>query len=316
MWPTCCWSAPKAGSRNWRSARRWAPAGRRIAGELLLESVTLGVLGGALGLGLAYGALRLLVAMAPVGLPRLDEISIDPPVLLFTLAISLLAGVLFGLIPVFKYAGPRIATALREGGRTLSQSRERHRARSTLVVVQVALALVLLIGSGLMIRTFQAMRHVQPGFTRPEEVQTLRISIPEAQVNEPEQVMRMQQEIQREDRAASRRDRGRPSPAACPWTATTASIRSYAEDHPYAEGKLPPMRRFKFVAPGFFETMGNPLSRAAISPGPISTSMTPRRDRLREPGARILGQPGRGAGQAHPRRHDRTVARDHRRGGG
>ena len=95
--------------------------------------------------------------------------------LLFTLAVSLVAGLLFGAIPVFKYAGPNLAPALRGGGRTSSASRERHRARNTLVVVQVALALVLLVGSGLMIRTFQALRHVDPGFTSPEEVLTLRI---------------------------------------------------------------------------------------------------------------------------------------------
>src|SRR5208283_4093855 len=106
-----------------------------------------------------------------------------------------IAGVLFGLIPVFKDAGPQLAGALRGGGRTLSQSRERHRARSTLVVVQVALALVLLISSGLMIRTFQALKQVQPGFTNPESVQTLAISIPEEQVKEPERVLRMQQDM-------------------------------------------------------------------------------------------------------------------------
>src|SRR5205085_2583636 len=146
----------------------------QIARELLLESAALGLMGGALGLGLAYAALRVLVATGPANLPRLDEITIDTPVLLFTLAISLVAGVLFGLIPVFKYAGPRLATVLRAGGRTMSDSRDRHRTRSTLVVVQVALALVLLISSGLMIRTFQALKHVQPGFTHPEEIQTLR----------------------------------------------------------------------------------------------------------------------------------------------
>ena len=108
-------------------------------------------------------ALRILVAKGPATLPRLSEIGIDPLVLVFTLAVSLLAGLLFGLIPVLKYAGPQLAAALRGGGRTLSQSRERHRARNTLVVVQVALALVLLIGSGLMIRTFQAMRNSPAG---------------------------------------------------------------------------------------------------------------------------------------------------------
>ena len=97
----------------------------QIARELLLESVTLGLMGGALGLGLAYGALKFLVKMGPASLPRLDDIEIDLNVLLFTLAISLVAGVLFGLIPVFKYAGPQLAGTLRGGGRTLSQSRER-----------------------------------------------------------------------------------------------------------------------------------------------------------------------------------------------
>jgi len=128
----------------------------QIAAELLMESVFLGMLGGAAGLGFAYAALRLLAAIAPAYLPRLENITIDLPVLLFTLAVSLVAGLLFGLIPVLKYASPRVAATLRGGGRTLSQSKERHRARNTLVVLQTALAVVLLIGSGLMIRTFQA----------------------------------------------------------------------------------------------------------------------------------------------------------------
>jgi len=128
----------------------------RIAGELLLESVILGLFGSVLGLGLAYGALRVLVAIAPAGLPRISEVGINGPVLLFTLLVSLLASLLFGCVPILKYAGARLTTGIREGGRGLSQSKEQHRARNTLVVVQVALALVLLICSGLMIRTFRA----------------------------------------------------------------------------------------------------------------------------------------------------------------
>src|ERR1039457_3792262 len=133
--------------------------------------------------------------MGPATLPRLNEIGIDPLVLAFTLAVSLLAGLLFGLLPVLKYAGPHLAGTLRGGGRTMSHGRERHRARDTLVVVQVALALVLLVGSGLMIRTFQALRNFHPGFTRPEEVQLLRISIPSGEVKEPERVMRMENDM-------------------------------------------------------------------------------------------------------------------------
>ena len=167
----------------------------RIARDLVVESLALAAAGGALGLGLAYAALRGLVALEPSNLPRIDEISIDGPVLLFTFGASLLAGLLFGAIPVFKYAGPRLATALRAGGRTLGQSRERHRARNTLVVVQVALALLLLIGSGLMIRTFQTLRNVHPGFSHPEQLQTARYYLPPTQVPDEAATVRMHQNI-------------------------------------------------------------------------------------------------------------------------
>ena len=228
---------------------------REIAREILTESVLLGVLGGAVGLGLAYWALQLLVKIAPSRLPRLENISIDPLAVLFTLAISLLAGLLFGLIPVIRYAGPSVMPMLRAGGRTLSQSKEAQRVRNTLVVLQTALAVVLLIGSGLMIRTFQTLRHVQPGFRDPAKLQTLRIYVPEAQVKEPDRVLATFQEIQRKL-------------AALPGVASSAFANSvptdqnnstdllYAEDHTYREGQLPPLRRFKFVAPGFFETIG------------------------------------------------------------
>ena len=230
----------------------------QIAGELLVESVFLGLLGGVAGLGLAYAALRLLAAIAPAYLPRLENITIDAPVLLFTLAISLLAGLLFGLIPVIKYATPRVAASLRAGGRTLSQSRERYRARNTLVVLQTALAVILLIGSGLMIRTFQALRHVHPGFTGAAELQTLHLDIPEAQIKEPERVVRTFQEILGEVSAIP----GVTSAAfsnSVPTDGNNSTDLLYTEDRVYAEGQLPPLRRFKFVAPGFFETMGTRL---------------------------------------------------------
>src|SRR5262249_12913537 len=146
------------------------------------------------GVGLAYAGLRLLVAIGPGRLPRLGEITIDVPVLLFTLAVSICAGLIFGLIPAFRYARPRIG-GLREGGRTASQGRARHRIRGALAVVQVSLALVLLIGAGLMIRSFQQLRQVQPGFTNPEQVQTVRISIPSAQIKDATRAARMHGEI-------------------------------------------------------------------------------------------------------------------------
>ena len=226
-----------------------------IARELLLESIFLGVAGGILGLGLAYGALKVLVSIAPASLPRLQDIAIDPRVLLFTLTISLGAGLLFGLIPVLKYGAPSMASVLRAGGRSLSQSKERHRVRNTLVVLQVALALVLLISSGLMIRTFQALRRVQPGFTNPSQVQTVRIYIPDAQVKEPERVARMLQDMQQKIAAIP----GASSASFANWVPTDGNNSNdvlYAEDRTYREGEITPIRRFHSVAPGFFQTIG------------------------------------------------------------
>ncbi|MGH9746070.1 MAG: ABC transporter permease [Candidatus Acidiferrales bacterium] len=233
---------------------------KRIAGELLFESVLLGILGSTLGLALAYGALRVLVAMAPTGLPRIHEIGIDIPVLLFTLAITLFSSLLFASIPIFKYAGARLNTGLREGGRTLSQSREQHRARNVLVVVQVALALVLLICSGLMIRTFRALVHVPPGFAGPDSVQTFRYYITESEVpeTEPERVVRMEQQIL-DKLAAIPGVTSVSSTTGIPMDGSDSNDPVFAQDRNYGEGELPPLRRFKYVTPGSFATLGTPL---------------------------------------------------------
>jgi predicted permease len=230
----------------------------RIAAELWLESLSLGFLSSLLGLGLAWGALRALVVMAPAGLPRIHDIGIDGPVLLFTAAIAIFTSLLFGAIPVFKYAGAQLSTGIREGGRALSQSREQHRARSVLVVVQVALALVLLICSGLMIRTFRAMTKVDPGFARAAEVQTFRISIPEAQIKENEPVLRMEEEILHKVEAVP----GVSSVAITtkiPMDGDGWHDPIFVEGRTYAEGELPPLRAFTFMSPGLLATMGTPL---------------------------------------------------------
>jgi len=230
----------------------------RIAYELLAESVVLGLVGGAAGLGLAYGAVRLLVALAPGNLPRLDEIAIDGTVLLFTLAISIAAGLLFGAIPVFKYAGADVAAGLHGGGRTSSASRDRHRARSTLVVVQVALALVLLVGAGLMIRTFESMRHVRPGFARPAEALTFRLTIPSAQVKDADAVVRMHQAIA-ERVAAVPGVASVAMTSIVPMTGQGWHDPVFAFDKTYAAKELPPIRLFKFVSPGYPAAMGTPI---------------------------------------------------------
>lgn len=230
----------------------------RIALQLMLESVMLGLIGGVFGLGIGYGALRLVLLLAPQNLPRLGEISIDTTVLCFTFAVSLLAGLLFGLIPVLRYTGAQLGTSLREGGRSISDSRGRHTARSMLVVVQVALSLVLLVSSGLMIRSLQALKQVKPGFTEPERIQTLRVHVPDIEAKEPLRVARMWNEFT--DRISSV-----PGVEAV-GTSNSVTMDGNTDNDPiFVEGRhssdatLPPIRRFKFVGPGYFRAMGNPL---------------------------------------------------------
>jgi predicted permease len=231
---------------------------RRIAWELLSESLVLGLIGGAAGLLLAYVALQTLVAMAPAGLPRVEDIGIDPLVLLFTLGVSLLAGLLFGIIPVLRFASPRLASTLNQGGRGGTASRQRHRVRNALVVAEIALAVVLLVASGLMIRTFQAMRHVNPGFTNPAQVLTLRISIPESLIKDPEGTARTHQRIQQKLQEL-------PGVNSVALTSAVA-MEGYGEhdpvfveDFPGPGGRVPPIRRYKFTDGSYFATMGNPL---------------------------------------------------------
>ncbi len=229
---------------------------RRIAGELLMESLVLSALGGALGLALASGAVSMLLTIGPTTLPRLGELSIDSSVIVFTMAISILSGIAFSVLPIVKHAKPDVEHALRGAGRTLSDSRERNLARNTLIIAEIALSLVLVIGAGLMIRTIVAMRAVDPGFTAPDRVQLTRISIPAARVSSPEQVFRLQNEIR--DRLASI-----PGVMAAAF-ASSVPMEGFgpggdlllSRDRVYSEQRLPPVRRMEFVSPGFFATLG------------------------------------------------------------
>ena len=155
----------------------------RLRRTLVAESVVLALAGGVVGVALAWASIRLLRTMAPAELPRVDEIGIDVTVLVFTLVVSVLSGAVFGLFAAWRFGSPSIA-ALKEGGRSTSDAPARHRTRQALVVGQVALALTLLMVSGLLIRTFVALRQVDPGFTRPEEVQTFVIAIPRGLISD------------------------------------------------------------------------------------------------------------------------------------
>jgi predicted permease len=227
----------------------------RIVRSLLVESVMLGLMGGALGVVVAYAGLRLLVAIGPANLPRLNEISVDQRTFWFTLMLSVFSGLLLGLVPVLRYAGPRISATLRSAGRTASVSRERHRARNVLVIAQVAIALVLLVSAGLMIRTAQALRTVEPGFTDAEHLQTVRISIPSSLVAEPQRVIRTQNELTDKLKAIP----GVTSVGFASEAPMEAGPPNW--DNVFPEGKVypnnvAPLRRFENVSPGFLHTTG------------------------------------------------------------
>jgi predicted permease len=249
------------GRRQELAIRTALGGGRReITSVILAESVVLGIAGTLAGLGLAFGALRVLIAAAPTGLPRLREIGMNPTVLLFTLALGVFVSIVIGLIPVLKYSGVKAGTGLREGGRSLSQSRERHRARKTLVVIQVALALVLLICSGLMIRTFVALAQVSPGFSDPKSLQAFNVYIPDTQIpdTQKERVVRTEQAIAAKLAAIP----GVSSVAITtdvPLGGNNSFDPVYASDRTYKAGELAPVRRFKFISPGFFSTFGAKL---------------------------------------------------------
>jgi predicted permease len=229
----------------------------RIAKQFLLESAVLGALGSALGLGLAWGALRLLVALGPAGLPRLHDIGIDLNVLLFTLGVALFCSLLFGSIPALRYAGTSAGTGLR-GSRTSSQGRERHRTRNTLVVIQVSLAFVLLICAGLMIRTFRALIHVDAGYDAAAKIQTVRLDIPEADVAKDDDVLRVQHSIEQKIAAVP----GVESVSfggSVPMDGNGWHDPVFAQDHNYAGNAMPPLRQFVFGAPGYLKTLGIPM---------------------------------------------------------
>jgi predicted permease len=247
------------GRQHELSIRAALGAGRaRIVRELLFESVFLGLVGGMLALGVAYGGLRLLAAFGPANLPRLSEVALDARSFAFTLALSVISGLLFGSIPALKYARPRAAAALFSAVRTASASRERQRGRHLLVIAQVAMAMVLLISAALMIRTLAALRDVDPGFADANHAQTLRIAIPQQLIPDPQATMRVENNIA--DKLA-----------AIPGVSSVGLARDVPMDglepawnNIFIEGKderagSAPMRLFNRVSPGYFPSVGTRL---------------------------------------------------------
>ncbi|MFC1660382.1 ADOP family duplicated permease [Gemmatimonadota bacterium] len=231
-------------------------SGGRLARHSLTESLFVGLLGGLLGLFLAAGGIRFLLSLAPTSIPRLDDIGLDPLALLFALGASVLTGLLCGSIPVFRLRRGSLADPLKDGGRGSSSGKRRFRLRTVFAVAQVAMSLVLLLGSGLMVRTFQALREVPPGFEDPQDVLTLRVAVPPSEIPDVDEATMMHQAIL--DRighlpgviSAS----GAASVAMEDWESWDDWM---VEEFPLAEGEVEPNRRMNWMVPGYHETLHN-----------------------------------------------------------
>jgi predicted permease len=223
--------------------------------ELLIESLLLALFGTVGGMAVAAPGLRLLLTIDPANLPRLSEIRLDEWSLGFALSLAVFSGLFFGSIPALKYAKTRALLALRAGGRTSSLSRERQRGRSALVIAQVAMALVLLISAVLMIRTFAALRNLDPGYSDPPHIQTLRVAIPPLLIADRVMVTRTQNSIA-EKLAAIPGVASVGFASAMPLQKFEANWDDlFFEHQSYKTGEAP-LRLYNYVSPGYFHTAG------------------------------------------------------------
>jgi putative ABC transport system permease protein len=249
----------RAEGRQREVAVRTALGGTRrdIARLFLSESVVLALLGGALGLALAAAGVRLLVALRPEGIPRLDEIGVDGAVLAFTVGLSILSGLLFGLFAVLRYGGPELVAALKEGGRGGTVGRERHRARNALVVVQVALALVLLVCAGLMTKSFWRLRNVNPGID-PRGVLTIGLSLPETEYRDaPARALFVRSLVEKVRALPGVTAAGTINMLPLSGGGSTSGY-SFA-DLPLPPDAVPPILGTRYASPEYFQALGIPL---------------------------------------------------------
>ena len=160
----------------------------RVVRQLLTENIVLSLCGGGLGLIFAGWGIHALLALSPGNIPRLGSIAIDRQVLFFTLGVSLVTGLLFGLVPAFTASRPDLNNTLKEGGRSAAEGAGGRRLRNALAVTEIALSLVLLVGAGLLIRSFIRLQEVRPGFN-PQHLLCVDLSLPSAKYKEDQQTV-------------------------------------------------------------------------------------------------------------------------------
>jgi len=239
-----------------RSALGASP--RSIIELYLGEGLVLAAAGAVLGVVLAYGALEALLRLAPTSLPRASEISIDLASLGVAAAIAVVTGLFFSAIPFIRAGKAELTPMLRDGTRGSTSGRERQRVRSAFVVVQVALALVLLVGSGLLARSFQRMRAVDPGF-KPDNVLTLRLSLPEATYRTPGDISRFYYQLTTRLATVPGVQVAGATSKLPLLDAGSNNNGVWVEDHPITSTELPTIHSTVTVTQDYFKAMGIPI---------------------------------------------------------
>ena len=228
-------------------------AGRgRIVRQLLTESLVLATTGALAGLAVAFGLLRVILAVSPEDIPRLDQARIDWRVLAFTLGTGMLSALFFGLLPALRAARPQLQQTLREGGRG---SVTRDRLRPVLVAAEVALAITLLVGSGLLIRSAWKMQHVDPGFD-PRGVLTARLILPAAHYSTPAAITRVYGAI-RDEAARIPGVQSAALTSVVPLSGSSMQSSVQAEGRPIDDKS--PQANLRFASSGYFATMRIPF---------------------------------------------------------
>ena len=231
----------------------------RILTQLLVENGILAAIGGGLGLLVAYFGLGAMLKLAPSTLPRLDEVSVDGAVLLFTLAAISIVALLFGLIPALRLARAPISGALKEGGRARLGGVGRDRSRSLMLVGEVALSLMLLLGSGLLLRSFSRLSSVDPGY-QSENIHRFTLSLPNASYETPDEWIGFFDALEEQvESLPGVRSVG--SVLGAPLSRTNISATFEQTDRPPLPPGQEPDASWRVVTPGYFETMGIPLIR-------------------------------------------------------
>jgi len=235
-------------------------AGRsRVIQQFLTESLLLAVCGGAVGVLLAFWGVRALVALSPADIPRVDTVGLDGRVLLFTVGITLAAGLFFGLAPALRAAAANLSDALKEGGRGSSEGIRRNRLRSLLVASEFTFALLLLIGAGLMIRSFHALQILDPGFN-PHNVLTAVVSVAGTKEGGPGQRPLFYQQLLEQIRQTP----GVQSASAINHLPLAGDIWHFSfhiEGQPVPRPSETPTAAYRVVLPGYFETFNIPILR-------------------------------------------------------